>query len=494
MAERTAVEDYSRHFIGNEWVRGSGGEYESINPFTRRPWAVHTQASESDVDGAIAAARAAFLGWRQTSGYDRGRLILKLAELMERDIDRLAELETCDNGKIVRENTTQIRFAARIYRFFAGMADKLNGETKPLDNYDTVDYTVREPMGVCALITAWNSPLQLLANKLPPALAAGNTVVIKPSEFTSVSTLALADLIIEAGFPPGVINVITGFGATGAALTSHPDIDKISFTGGVETARLIAGSAAANMTPATYELGGKSANIIFPDADLDRAIPGAVSGIFAAAGQTCVAGSRLVVHEELYDDVIEAVAKRAQMVRLGDPMDPETQMGPLAHAGHLTRVQQAIAHAIEDGARLVTGGGAPPGLEGTLFMAPTVFADVTNEMRLAQQEVFGPVLAIQRFRTDSEAVEIANGTRYALASGLWSSDITRAHRVAKELRAGTCWINTYRTSAAQAPFGGFKNSGYGRERGTDGMLEYTTTKNTMIDLSQTVRDPFVLGN
>lgn len=494
MAERTAVEDYSRHFIGNEWVRGSGGEYESINPFTRRPWAVHTQASESDVDGAIAAARAAFLGWRQTSGYDRGRLILKLAELMERDIDRLAELETCDNGKIVRENTTQIRFAARIYRFFAGMADKLNGETKPLDNYDTVDYTVREPMGVCALITAWNSPLQLLANKLPPALAAGNTVVIKPSEFTSVSTLALADLIIEAGFPPGVINVITGFGATGAALTSHPDIDKVSFTGGVETARLIAGSAAANMTPATYELGGKSANIIFPDADLDRAIPGAVSGIFAAAGQTCVAGSRLVVHEELYDDVIEAVAKRAQMVRLGDPMDPETQMGPLAHAGHLTRVQQAIAHAIEDGARLVTGGGAPPGLEGTLFMAPTVFADVTNEMRLAQQEVFGPVLAIQRFRTDSEAVEIANGTRYALASGLWSSDITRAHRVAKELRAGTCWINTYRTSAAQAPFGGFKNSGYGRERGTDGMLEYTTTKNTMIDLSQTVRDPFVLGN
>ncbi|HXZ63423.1 MAG TPA: aldehyde dehydrogenase [Streptosporangiaceae bacterium] len=487
------MEDYTRHLVGNEWVRGSGGEYESINPFTRSAWAVHTHASEADVSRAVAAARSAFPAWRQTSGYDRARLILRLADLMERDIDRLAELETRDNGKIVRENKNQIAFAARIYRFFAGLADKLNGETKPLDNYDTVDYTVREPLGVCALITAWNSPLQLLANKLPPALAAGNTAVIKPSEFTGVSTLALGELILEAGFPPGVINVITGAAGTGAALTSHPNIDKISFTGGVETARLIAANAAAHMTPATYELGGKSANIIFPDANLDRAIPGAVSGIFAAAGQTCVAGSRLVVHADLYDEVVEAVAKRAQLVRLGDPMDAQTQMGPLAHSGHLTRVQRAIADALEDGARLVTGGAPPPGLEDTLFMAPTVFADVTSGMRLAQQEVFGPVLAVQRFHTDSEAIEIANGTRYALASGLWSGDITRAHRVAKELRAGTCWINTYRTSAAQAPFGGFRNSGYGRERGTDGILEYTTTKNTMIDLSTAVRDPFVLG-
>jgi aldehyde dehydrogenase (NAD+) len=480
--------------IDGKWVAGGGGDYESIDPYTQQPWATHTNAAAADVDAAVAAANRAFPAWRRTSGYERAKLINRLADLMEREIDRLAEIETHDNGKIVRENRNQIGFAARIYRFFAGMADKLNGESKPLDNYNTIDFTVREPVGVCVLITAWNSPLQLLANKLPPALAAGNTVVIKPSEFTSASTLELGKLVIEAGFPPGVINIVTGSAETGQLLTSHPDIGKISFTGGIETARLIAANAAANATPCTFELGGKSANIIFPDANLDRAVPGAVSGIFAAAGQTCVAGSRLVLHEDIYDDVLAAVAKRAELVKIGNPQDTETQMGPVAHAGHLARVKKAIADALEDGARLVTGGAAPDGKEGTLFMSPTVFADVTLTMRLAQQEVFGPVLAVQKFRTEDEAIEIANGTRYGLAAGLWSNDINRAHRVAKELRAGSVWVNTYRTSAAQAPFGGFGNSGYGRERGTEGLLEYTTTKNTMIDLSSEVRDPFVLGN
>lgn len=487
------MQDYRQHLIGGEWVIGRGEVYESIDPYTRRPWARHTEASTADVDAAVAAASGAFDGWRRTSGYERARLISKLADLMERDVDRLAELETRDNGKIVRENRNQIGFAVRVYRFFAGMADKLNGESKPLDNYNTVDYTVREPIGVCALITAWNSPLQLLASKLPAALAAGNTVVIKPSEFTSVSTLELGRLAIEAGFPPGVINIVIGGSETGQALTSHADIGKISFTGGVETARLIAANAARHLVPCAFELGGKSANIIFDDANFDRAIPGAVSGIFAAAGQTCVAGSRLVVQEDIYEDVVSAVAKRAELVKIGDPQDTQTQMGPMAHAGHLNRVKAAIASALEDGARLVTGGSAPEHMEDTLFMSPTVFADVTLEMRLAQQEVFGPVLAVQKFRTEEEAISIANGTRYGLAAGLWSSDITRAHRVAKELRAGTVWVNTYRTSAAQAPFGGFGDSGYGRERGTDGLLEYTTTKNTMIDLSAAVRDPFVLG-
>ncbi len=488
------MEDYTRQLIGGQWVAGTGEHFESIDPYTRQPWAEHSEASQADVDAAVAAARAAFPGWRRTSGYERARLMLRLAELIERDIDRLAELETRDNGKIIRENKNQIAFGVRNYRFMAGMADKLSGETKPLDNYNTVDFTTREAVGVCALITAWNSPLQLLANKLPPALAAGCTVVIKPSEFTNVSTLALGELAVEAGFPAGVINVITGGPETGRALTSHPDVDKISFTGGVETARLIAANAAQHVIPATYELGGKSANIIFEDANLERAIPGAVSGIFAAAGQTCVAGSRLLVHKDIYDQVVEGVATRAQNVRQGNPLDTETQMGPMAHAGHLARVKRAIAAAHEDGARLVIGGVQPEGKEDTLFMLPTIFADVKNNIRLAQEEVFGPVLAVIPFSDEEEAIEIANGTNYGLASGLWSENLTRAHRVGKELRAGTVWVNTYRTSAAQAPFGGFRYSGYGRERGTDGLLEYTTTKNTMIDLSQAVRDPFVLGN
>lgn len=467
--------------------------FESIDPYTERVWARHTSASKEDVDAAVEAAAGAFDGWRRTSGYERGKLISRLADLMERDLDRLAELETHDNGKIFRDNRNQIVFAIRTYRYFAGLADKLNGETKPLDKYATIDFTTREPLGVCALITAWNSPLQLLANKLPPALAAGNTAVIKPSEHTCASTLEFARLVQEAGIPEGVVNVVTGAADTGQALTGNPQVAKISFTGGVETARRIAAAAATNVVPATFELGGKSAHIVFADADLRRAVPGVVSGIFAAAGQTCVAGSRLLVHEDVYDAVLAAVVERAEATQFGNPMDASTQMGPLAHRQHHERVQRAIAQARDDGAHLVTGGAEPSGFEGTLFMAPTIFADVDNEMRIAQEEVFGPVLAVIRFSSDDEAVEIANATNYGLAAGLWSSDITRAHSVAKELRAGSVWINTYRTSAAQAPFGGFGHSGYGRERGTDGIVEYTTTKNVMIDLTRDVRDPFLLG-
>ena len=485
--------DYRRQLIGGEWVEGGGGELDSIDPFTREPWAVITQANASDVDRAVGAARAAFRAWRRVTGYERSKLLFRLADLLESEADAFGRLETRDNGKIVRENQNQIRFAVRNFRFFAGLADKFGGETKQLDSYDALDFTTREPRGVVVLIAPWNSPIQTLSNKLAPALAAGNVVIIKPSEHTSASTLELGRLFERSGFPGGVVTVVTGGPATGQALTSHPDIDMISFTGGIEGARRIAVNAAQNVVPLTLELGGKGANIIFEDANLDRAIPGAVSGIFAAAGQTCVAGSRLLVHESIYDEVIEGVAARARSVRIGNPMDSETQVGPIANLEQYDHVMRMIGEAALDGAALYAGGTAPQEFPESWFLEPTIYANVTPGMRLAQTEVFGPVLAVMRFATDEEAVALANGTSYGLAHGIWTESITRAHRVAKDLDAGTVWINTYRTSAAQAPFGGVKRSGYGRERGTEGLMEYLRVKNTMIDLSTDIRDPFILG-
>ncbi|MBO0850758.1 MAG: aldehyde dehydrogenase family protein [Pseudonocardia sp.] len=484
------MRDYTKQYIGGKWVTGSGPEFESIEPYRDSAWARHTSATEADVATAIGAASRAAGAWGRTPGVERGRLLDRLSEVLVRELDPLAEIETRDSGKIFRENRAQIGFAARNYHFHAGNADKLTGESKPLDRDDMVDFTTREPIGVAALITACNSPLSQLANKLAPALAAGNTAVVKPSEHASASTLEFARLCEEIGIPSGVVNVVTGGVETGTALTSDPRVGKISFTGGVDTARAVAANAAANIVPCVFELGGKSANIIFPDADLDRAVVGAVSGIFAAGGQTCIAGSRLLVHERIYDEVVAALAERASAIRLGDPMDPNTDMGPIAHRAQYESVLARIEEALADGARLVAGGADGPG---GLFIPPTVFADVESGMRLAQHEVFGPVLAVLRFHDEEDAVHIANDTPYGLASGIWTSDITRAHRIGKRLNAGTVWVNTYRTSAAQAPFGGVGLSGYGRERGTDALLEYTRTKNTMIDLSATSRDPFRLG-
>ncbi len=487
------MEDWREHLVGGVWRAGTGGEFESVDPFLQKPWVRITAASASDVDDAVSAARAALPGWRRTPAYERAQLLFRLADLIEKNADTLAEYDARDNGKIFREHRGQNVFAARNTRFTAGAADKVLGETKPQDSYDVIDYTVREPYGVVAAISAWNSPLQNAANKISPAVAAGNTIVLKPSEFTSVSALALGRLVVEAGFPPGVVNIISGGADTGQALTSHPGINKIAFTGGIAAARKIAANAAANMVPGLFELGGKSASIVFADADLEQVIPGVVSGIFAAAGQTCVAGSRLLVHESIYDQVTERVAALAQGIKFGNPLDPATQVGPVAHEGHYKAILAAIAAATEDGARLVIGGGSPAGLEGTLFVAPTIFADVTPGMRLAQQEVFGPVLAVTKFSDDEEAIDIANGTDYGLAAGIWTTSFTRAHRVARELIAGTVWVNTYRTISATAPFGGFKRSGYGRERGTDALAEYTMTKNMMLNVSTETRDPFVMG-
>ena len=486
------MKDYTNQYVAGEWVRGSGGEFESVDPFSGTAWVTHTAANADDVARAIGAAQDAAPEWGRTPGVRRGELLDERAAALRDNLDLLAEIETRDSGKVYRENRAQIAFAARNYHFHAGNADKLTGETKPLDSDDVVDFTTREPIGVTALITACNSPLSQLANKLAPALAAGNTAVVKPSEHASTSTLEFARLVHEIGFPAGVVNIVTGAGETGTALTSDPRVGKISFTGGAGTARRVAANAAANLVPCVFELGGKSANIIFDDADIDRAVVGAVAGIFAAGGQTCIAGSRLLVHERVYDEVVAALAARAAAIRLGDPMDPATEMGPIAHRAQYESVLAHIDDAVADGARMVAGGPVTEPSD-ALFVRPTVFADVTPDMRLARREVFGPVLAIMRFGTEDEAIALANGTDYGLASGIWTTDVTRAHRVGKRLAAGTVWVNTYRASAAQAPFGGVKQSGYGRERGTDALLEYTRTKNTMIDLSDTTRDPFRLA-
>lgn len=486
------LHDARQQFFAGEWRPGSDGELDAINPYTEKPWARLTHAGSDDIDAAISKGADTFTRWKRTPGYERARLLGALADAIEAELDDLALTETTDNGKLYRENRNQLRFAARNYRFHAGMADKLVGETKPHDNYDTFDFTTREPLGVVALITAWNSALQTLSNKLAPALAAGNCVIIKPSEHAAVSSLQFARLIERVGFPEGVVSVVTGGPATGAALVANPNLAKVSFTGGVATAKRIAATLAANLIPSTFELGGKGANIVFPDADMARAVPGAVSGIFAAAGQTCVAGSRLLLHESIYDTFLESVADRARQIRLGDPMDDATQMGPVAYRQQYDRILEMVDRARDEGATVVIGGAPEASQPSGLFVQPTIVA-VEPGMALEQEEVFGPVLAVLRFADEDEAVAIANDTRYGLAGGVWTRDINRAHRVSRELDTGTVWVNTYRTSSAQAPFGGVKHSGYGRERGTEGLLEYTRIKNTMVDLSDDVRDPFILG-
>jgi aldehyde dehydrogenase (NAD+) len=481
--------------IGGESVAAeSGRTYDSIDPYTALPWARVPDCGPADVDRAVAAARAALRGpWGQLTGTARRKLLWRLGELIAREAESLAELEVRDGGKLVREMIGQMKALPDYYFYYAGHADKLQGEVVPVDKPNFFVYTRHEPVGVVGAITPWNSPLLLLTWKLAAGLAAGCTFVVKPSDHTPASTLAFAKLFAEAGFPPGVINVVTGWGPqTGAALAAHPDVDKIAFTGSTATGISVGKAAIDNMTRFTLELGGKSAQVVFDDADLDAAANGVIAGVFAATGQTCLAGSRLLVHESVADALVERIVARASTIKLGDPKDPTTEMGPVSNQPQYEKVLSHFASAREQGAT-VAYGGEPAGELGGFFVKPTVLTGVDRSMRAVAEEVFGPVLAVMTFTDEDEAIAAANDTEFGLAAGVWTKDVHRAHRVAARLNAGTVWVNAYRVVSPHVPFGGMGHSGIGRENGIDAVKDFTETKAVWVELSGATRDPFTLG-
>jgi betaine-aldehyde dehydrogenase len=476
-------------FIDGKWVDAESGKtFTTPNPATGETLAEVAEGDKADIDKAVTAARRAYEGkWSKMSARDRGRLLYKLSQLIEAHSEELAALETADNGKPIRESAyVDLPQVVENFEYFAGYATKIDGETISVPG-QMFNYTLREPLGVCGQIIPWNFPLLMAAWKLAPALAAGNTVVLKPAEQTPVNAMELGKLIQEAGFPDGVVNIVPGYGeSAGAALASHPEIDKIAFTGSTEVGKIIAHAAADNLTKVSLELGGKAPNIVFADADIEQAVNGAMMGIFFNQGQVCCAGSRLFLAESIKDEFLDKFKERAQRVKVGDPMDKGTHMGPQVSEEQLCRIKSYVDIAREEGATVLSGG-EPPQLEGSFqkgyFFQPTIFSEVKNQMRVAQEEIFGPVTSVITFKDEDELIKQANETIYGLSAGIWTRDIVRAHRFAKEIHAGTIWINTYNMFNAASPFGGFKQSGYGREMGKHALELYTQVKSVWVDLS-----------
>ena len=484
-------------YIDGRFVDGAGGDFfESDNPYLGAPWALIPRGTAEDADRAVRAAHKAFTTgeWPRLTASQRGALLRRLGDLIAGQSKRLAEIEVRDNGKLYAEMSAQTAYMAQWYHYYGGLADKIEGAVIPTDKPDTFNYTRHEPLGVVVAIIPWNSPLLLTAWKLAPALAAGNTVVIKPSEYTSVSVLEFMKLVEEAGFPPGVVNVVTGFGAdVGVPLVEHPLVAKVAFTGSEATGQRVYESAARGLKRVTMELGGKSPNIVFDDAEIENAIKGVISGIFAATGQTCIAGSRLLVQRSIHDQFLERLVAFAKTARMGDPMRPDTQIGPVTNKPQLEKILKYIDIATSEGARPVLGGARAMRPEcGTgWFVEPTIFEGVSNRMRIAQEEVFGPVLAVIPFADEEEAIAVGNDVVYGLAAGVWTQNMRRALLMAEKLQAGTVWINTYRAVSYLSPFGGYKRSGLGRESGQDMIREYLQTKSVWISTAKEVANPFV---
>ena len=485
-------------YIDGKWTDPANGQhFESHNPYTGKAWALIPRGNAEDVDRAVRAARTAFTSgeWPQMNATKRGALLRKLGDLITEKAKFLAEIEVRDNGKLLAEMGAQTAYMAQWYYYYGGLADKIEGQVIPIDKPDTFNYTRYEPLGVVGAIIPWNSPLLLTAWKLAPALAAGNTMVLKPSEYTSASLLEFMKVIEQAGFPPGVVNVVTGLGPeAGTPLVEHPLVAKIAFTGSDATGQKIYEAAAKGLKKVSMELGGKSPNIVFDDAEIDNAVKGAISGIFAATGQTCIAGSRLLVQQSIHDQFVEKLVAFAKTAKMGDPMNLDTQVGPVTNQPQYKKVLGYIDIAKAEGVKTELGGAKAtrPECGDGWFVEPTIFTGVKNSMRIAQEEVFGPVLSVIPFKDEEEAIAIGNDVVYGLAAGVWTQNMRRAFLMAEKLQAGTVWVNTYRAVSYLSPFGGYKRSGLGRESGQEMIKEYLQTKSVWISTAKEVPNPFIM--
>ena len=491
----TEVQTYQM-LIDGEWVGASDGkEFDSVNPATGEIWSRVPEATHEDVDRAVKAAHRAFREgpWASMTPTERGKCLRRLAELLADKSEEFGRTESIDTGKMLKETRWQAKYIAEFFQFYAGCADKISGETLPIDKPDLFVFTHREPLGVVAAVVPWNSQLFLVAVKIGPALAAGNTVVLKASEHASAAMLEFGQLIEEAGFPPGVVNIVSGHGdPCGKSLTSHPLVARISFTGGPNAAKHVLYNSAENFAEVSLELGGKSPFIVFEDANIESAVNGSIAGIFGATGQSCVAGSRLYLHEDIADKFLERMSELAKNIRIGDPLAEETQMGPLCTQGQLDTIEREVAHAVSEGGEILCGGKQPEGMDG-LFYEPTIITCPRQDLKIVDTELFGPVLSVIRFKDEEEVTRLANDTVHGLAAGIFTQDSARSLRMAKAVQAGIVWVNTYRVVSPIAEFGGVKGSGYGRESGFQAMYDYTRPKTVWMNMSsEPMSNPFVM--